>query len=148
MKKDIQSGLNGFFVECFNAILRNEEKSLEQISNGKLSLKEIHLLEAIDRTKNRGENTSTGVAKHLGITLGSLTVAVNVLERKGFVVREREGRDKRLLFLSLTELGEYVNEYHKKYHEKMIDDVLETLDESEQKSLLSALVKLQNYFNS
>lgn len=147
MKKDIKSGLNVFFVECFNAISRQEEKSLEQISNGKLSLKEIHLLEAIDRTKERGENTSTGVAKHLGITLGSLTVAVNVLERKGLVLREREMRDKRLLFLSLTELGKYINDYHKKYHEKMIAEVLEKLDESEQEVLLSALVKLQNYFS-
>ncbi len=145
-RSEIKRKLNTFFVDCFNAILRQEERVLEKISNSKLSLKEIHLLEAIDKMAQKKENTAGGVAKNLKITLGSLTVAVNVLEKKGYLVKLRDEKDKRLIFLKLTDLGRYVNSCHELYHENMINEVLEIIDEKEQEILVASLEKLQNYF--
>lgn len=143
---DIKNDLNEFFVDCFYTILRNEEQSLENISNGKLSLKEIHVIEAITKTKKRNENTHAGVARMLQITPGSLTVAVNVLERKGYVIKRRNEKDKRITYLELSELGEFINQHHEKYHDNMIEAVVRLTDENEQKVLTSALKKIAQYF--
>lgn len=148
MSKKIKEGFNAFFVGCFNTILLQEERALDKISNGKLSMKEIHLIEAINRTQQKNENTSSGVAKYLNITLGSLTVAVNVLEKKGYIIKTRDEKDKRIIYLTLTDLGRYVNSCHEVYHEKMISEVIVDLDKNEQTILLSALLKLKNYFNN
>ncbi len=143
----IRRELNTFFVDCFYAILRSEERSLESISNGKLSLKEIHVIEAVNKAVAINENTISGVAKILCVTVGTLTVAVNVLEKKGYVVKTRDQHDKRITYLTLTELGEYINESHEKFHKQMIDDVMHLTNEREQEILISSLKKLKNYFN-
>lgn len=145
---NIKDELNAFFVECFYSILRQEENSLEKITNGKLSLKEIHVIEAISKAIKNGDNTHNSVARLLKITPGSLTVAINVLERKGYVIKKRNTKDKRITYLELSELGKYINSCHDKYHEEMIDAVTKVINEEEQKVLISSLRKLQAFFNS
>lgn len=144
----IKNELNTFFVDCFYSILRQEENSLEGITNGKLSLKEIHVIEAIKKTMKSGDNTHNGVARMLNITPGSLTVAVNVLERKGYVIKKGNEKDKRVTHLELSNLGEYINSCHDKYHEEMIEAVIKLTNTEEQKILITTLKKLKEFFNS
>ncbi len=143
---NIKEELNTFFVGCFYSILKQEENSLEGITNGKLSLKEIHVIEAIKKTMNKGDNTHNGVAKMLDITPGSLTVAVNVLEKKGYVAKKGNEKDKRVTHLELSSLGEYINSCHDKYHEEMIAAVVKITNIDEQKILISSLKKLHEFF--
>ncbi len=146
MKEKIKRDLNLFFVECFNAILRQEEIAIEKACQGELSVKETHLLEAVALTQKTGKNTSGGVASHLGITLGSLTVAVGVLEKKGYIEKVRGKGDMRVTYLFLTEKGTLANTFHEKFHAKMVEEVISFLDEQEGEVLISSLIKLQNYF--
>lgn len=146
MKEKIKQDLNLFFVGCFNAILKQEEGALEKVCQGELSVKEMHLLEAIDLKQKTCQNTSAGVANHLGITPGSLTVAAGVLEKKGYIDKVRDKGDKRVTYLFLTNKGKRINVFHEKFHAKMIEEVINLLDEKEGEILISSLIKLKNYF--
>lgn len=138
--------LNHFLVVTFNDILRLEERTLEKLTNNRLSISEVHLIEAVFETMKRKENTSTNIAKTIGITLGSLTTAVKTLEKKGYLVRERDLIDKRVFHIIPTPIAKFVNDQHAKFHELMIDDIVKNLTLDEEKVLASALSKVQIYF--
>lgn len=82
-----QEKINEYLVDVFNQMLDIEESSLAQSQFKDLSIKEMHAIEAIGMYH---EHTTTEVANTLNVTVGTLTVAVNVLVKKGYVVRLKE----------------------------------------------------------
>lgn len=84
--------LNQVLVHLFNDALRIEERSLAGCAP-MLSLREVHVIEALCAA---GENnTMSALAARLHVTVGSLTVAVSTLARKGYCRRERDTADRR-----------------------------------------------------
>ena len=79
---------NGFFVHIFNRILALEEQALNKVGANDLSVKELHVLEAVSNLVAAGRNTMTNVADELAIRVSSLTTAVNTLVRKGYLLRD------------------------------------------------------------
>jgi len=73
--------LNYFFVHVFNQILAYEEQALNGMGAGDLSVKELHVLEAVGGLTAAGRNTMTQIADALSIRVSSLTTAVNTLVR-------------------------------------------------------------------
>ena len=138
--------LNHFLVVTFNTILRLEEKTLESLTNNNLSISEVHLLETIFETMKKDENTATNIAHAAGITLGSLTTAVKTLEKKGYLVRERDESDKRIIHIIPTPIAVFVNDQHRKFHEKMVEEIVANLSIKEEEVLIEALSKVQSYF--
>ena len=64
------------------------------------------MIDAVCRAVDQGgDNRSTAIAAALGITAGTLTSAVNLLEKKGYLLRRRDERDKRVVHLLPTERG-------------------------------------------
>ncbi len=139
--------LNHFLVDTFNDILRYEEMALEHLTNNRLSISEIHLLEAVFETLPTQQNTPSVVAHKLGITLGSLTTAVKTLEKKGYLVRQRATDDKRVYHLSPTPIAEFVNQKHLDFHKGMIDEVVADLTLEEEQVLAKSLEKVRLYFD-
>lgn len=146
--ENISNELNEFFVECFNDILREEERTLAQISSGKISVKEVHLIEAIYKAQKQGDITLGNISKILRVSQGTLTVAVTALEKKGYVMRMQNPNDRRSYSLSCTKLGEYINGQHQKFHEKMIADVVKHLNVTQTEILAKSLQKLHIFFKS
>lgn len=140
--------LNHFLVVTFNTILRLEEKTLENLTNNHLSISEVHLLETIFETMKKAENTATNIAHAAGITLGSLTTAVKTLEKKGYVIRERDKKDKRIIHILPTPIATFVNEQHKVFHERMVEEIVSNLSIREEEILINALSKVQSYFGN
>lgn len=138
--------INKFFVDCFNEILHNEESRLCGLANNKLSISEIHVIEAIKNAENEGDSSVGKVAKMLKITMGSLTVSVSALIKKGYVIKDKDNHDKRITTLKITELGEFINEKHKDFHKKMIESVITQLNAEQEEILCNALEKLIIYF--
>lgn len=138
--------LNHFLVVTFNTILRLEEKTLESLTNNNLSISEVHLLETIFETMKKDENTATNIAHAAGITLGSLTTAVKTLEKKGYLVRERDESDKRIIHIIPTPIATFVNDQHREFHEKMVEEIVGNLSIKEEEILIEALSKVQSYF--
>ena len=82
MNDEQRDTLNTFFVDTFNKILSLEEQTLLKSSIENLSVKELHIIEAVSILQRDKKNTMTEIAAQVGITVGALTTAVNVLVKK------------------------------------------------------------------
>ena len=116
--------------------------------NGKLTLKEIHVIEAVFKTMKTGDNNFSNIANMLGITLGTLTTAFAKLNQKGYLLKERHPQDKRIYYIIPTRLAEMINDEHTKWHEKLVNGVVTTLPEDELKSLVEVLKHLETFLKS
>lgn len=147
MDHEQQNELNAFFVQAFNNILTWEEHALSDACDRKLSVKELHVLEAVADLTARAGNTMTHVAERLSIQVSSLTTAVNTLVRKGYLRRESTPEDRRIIRIFLTEAGEKANQLHSKFHDHMIRAATDQLDEEELSVLTRALNSLNRFFS-
>lgn len=140
---DINRTLNELLVGLFHDIMTIEEKALRTGEYKDVTANDMHVIEAIgtDRKKNM-----SSVAKTLGVTMGTLTISVNSLVKKGYVERIRSEEDRRVVLVFLTEKGKGAYRHHQKFHEDMISAVLEDLSEQEREVLEKSLSKLNAYF--
>ena len=138
--------INQFLVEVFDQILRREEEVLTA-RYSKLSLREIHLIDAVCRAADHGgDNRATAIAAAQGVTAGTLTTAVNLLERKGYVERQRDEKDRRAVRILPTPLAREAEAAHREFHRQMLEQVLEGLTPEECDALVNALGKLARFF--
>jgi len=134
--------INELLVDVFNHILSIEAEVLRE-RGVKLSMTEVHVLEAI---KNTSEPTMGNVASKLRITMGTLTTSINVLVRKNFVNRYRDENDRRKVYLELKESAKEVLRIHDEFHEEMVSSLLKDLDLEKDEILLKSLENISNYF--
>lgn len=132
-------------VNLFQEIMDIEGKALIIPEFKDISVNDMHIIEAIGEESPRNMSS---VARTLSVTVGTLTIAVNGLVKKGYVHRERSEEDRRVVLISLTDKGRKANAHHKKFHEGMIQAVLKDLDESQQEVLVKSLLNLREFFNS
>ena len=138
--------LNGFFVHVFNQILACEEQALSGVGTRDLSVKELHVLEAVGDLTAGGRNTMTQIAEALSIRVSSLTAAVNTLVRKGYLERGGEPGDRRVIRVRLTPKGEEANRLHAQFHARMVEGAAAHLKEEELDVLLRSLSQLDHFF--
>ncbi|MFR8961240.1 MAG: MarR family winged helix-turn-helix transcriptional regulator, partial [Enterococcus faecalis] len=128
--------VNDYLVSVFNDILTIEESELKKSQFNDLSITEMHTIEAIGMYKKK---TSSEVAKELSITVGTLTVAINNLVKKGYVERLRSEDDRRVVKLGLTKKGKLLFRVHQHFHREMVKNILKGMEQEEEQALLRAL---------
>lgn len=134
--------LNELLVDLFNYILLIEERNLQE-SKVALSMTEVHILEAIQKSESK---MMSAIAKRLMVTQGTLTVSTSKLVNKGYVVRERDEEDRRIVRLALTDKAQYVLGVHDQFHARMIDKVLDELDIGKDEALVKSLSNVLSFF--
>ena len=137
--------LHDILVKLFQEILDIERKALITSEFKDISVNDMHIIEAIGEKEPKNMSS---VAKIMSVTVGTLTIAVNSLVKKGYVHRERSEEDRRVVLISLTEKGRKANAHHMKFHDGMIQAVLKDLDEEQQKILVKPLMNLRAFFDS
>jgi len=147
MTNDQLLQFNDFFVHVFNKILAWEEQALSTVGDRNLSVKELHVLEAVAELASRASNTMTCIADRLSIRVSSLTTAVNTLVRKGYLRRENDPSDRRIIRIFLTEKGEEADRLHSRFHTQMMQGVAQQLNEAELSVLLLSLSSLDRFFS-
>jgi len=140
---DVKDSINHVLVRLFRRINDLEEKAICKDKFQNITLNEIHVVEAIGPGESKNMSS---VAKALEVTTGTLTISVNSLVKKGLVERVRSDVDKRVVLVSLSELGKEVYDRHTLFHEKMIDAITSELNEEEVVDLSKALIKLNEFF--
>ncbi|NLK77284.1 MAG: MarR family transcriptional regulator [Clostridiales bacterium] len=120
-----------------------EEKAIITEEFKDISNNDMHIIESIG--KEEPKNMST-IAKSLSVTVGTLTIAINNLVKKGYVSRVRSEEDRRVVLISLSEKGDKAYDHHKRFHEEMVEATLEGLNKSETEVLVRALQNLSNFF--
>ena len=131
--------INQYLVTIFNEILVIEEQALQGSQFQDISIKEMHTIEAIGMYK---KNTTTEVANKISVSVGTLTVSVNNLVRKGYVERVRSTTDRRVVKLGLTKKGRLLYRLHDKFHRDMVKETIEEMQKDEMASLYKGLKNL------
>ena len=140
---DTYAALNDVLVNLFRDIMELEEQAIITQEYQDITNNDMHVIEAIG--VGEPKNMST-IAKLLSVTVGTLTIAMNSLVKKGYVIRERGKEDRRVVYISLSEKGLRAYRHHEEFHRQMIEAVLENLTEDETESLVKALAKLERWF--
>ena len=140
---DIYTTINGVLVKLFRDVMHLEEKAVITGEFKDISNNDMHIIEAIG--VNEPKNMSQ-VAKALSVTVGTLTIAMNSLVKKGYVTRVRSEKDRRVVLLSLSEKGKEAYNHHKEFHRKMVESTIERLSGEEKEVLVKALQNLYQYF--
>jgi DNA-binding MarR family transcriptional regulator len=110
---------------------------------------EIHLIKAIK--ENEGIHI-TGLAQRLGVTKGAVSQMLFKLEKKGFIIKEKDATNQSRFLLKLTPKGEVAHENHMRMHQefdKLVNETLEKAKEGEVQFLKRFFVdimgKMENY---
>ena len=140
-----QQQLNGFLVHVFNDILRLEYASLRK-SCKNLSVSELHVLEAVQNCMNDAGAGMADIAAALGVSAGTVTVAVKTLEQKGYLIRMRGAKDRRRVTVCVTETALPVLQAHEAFHTQMVTSAAQHLSAAELDVLTTALQKSHLYF--
>lgn len=143
---DFEARLNELLVDTFRKILKFEEQAVKKSDGESLSISEFHLLEAISK-KNNIPKSIKNIALDLGITLSSVTIAVNKLEKKGLLQKKKSGIDGRSVLVILTQMGIKENDVHNHFHKKLVQAVAAGISEREREVLLCGIVNLNNFFD-
>ena len=97
-KVDSYQTLNDVLVNLFRDIMDIEQKAVATQEFQDITSNDLHVIEAIG--VGSPKNMST-IARELSVTVGTLTIAMNGLVKKGYVTRERGREDRRVVYISL-----------------------------------------------
>jgi len=131
-------------LHIFDNVLITEEKALSKGYFADLSIAELHTLDAIGPYEARAMSET---AIRLGITTGTLTVAVDRLVRKGYVERNRDTKDRRVVRIHLTRRGKLAFRMHGKFHTLLVRRIMEPLD-AERQEILAEMIRNVDQFVS
>ena len=90
--QEIELLLNQALKDMFYSVLRLQERSVSKLANGNLSRTEMHALEIV---QDIPDATLTQISDILGITKATVSVSVNRLVEKGYLIKTRAEDDKR-----------------------------------------------------
>ena len=140
---DSYNTLNEVLVNLFRDILDIEQKAIITEEFQDITSNDMHVIEAIGVKEPKNMSS---IARTLSVTVGTLTIAMNSLVKKGYVFRERGKEDRRVVYISLTERGKAAYEHHAGFHRAMIDSVSKELTPEELEMLVETLTKLNTWF--
>lgn len=106
-----------------------------------LSPAQMHTIEVIGHQQDMRMKE---LAERLGVTTGTLTVAVDKLEKKGLVERKPHRSDRRSWLVALTPKGQAAFAQHDRFHNDFTKDISEGLTNKEIAMFSSLLGKLLN----
>lgn len=89
-------------IECMTALIRSEERK----KCTELGLQAVHfqVLNYLSRC-NKYSNTPAAVASYLGMTRGTVSQSLIILEKKAYISKTPDQNDKRVIHLQLLPLG-------------------------------------------
>ena len=140
---DTYETLNSILVNLFRDVMDLEQRAIITSEYHDITNNDMHVIEAVGLGEPKN---MSAIAKVLSVTMGTLTIAMNSLVKKGYVKRTRGKEDRRVVYISLYEKGKGAYQHHEKFHRHMIDEILKDLTEEETEALMKSLTKLDQWF--
>ena len=125
--------LNELLVTLFRDVMDIEQKVIITPEFKDITNNDMHVIEAIGIGEPKNMSS---IARELSVTVGTLTIAMNSLVKKGYV------------YISLSERGRKAYGHHARFHREMIESLTSDLSEDEMQTLVKALMKLNQWFRS
>jgi len=123
-------------VRCHHALSRIAERSIRDTG---LGLTDFAALEAL---LHKGPLSITAIQSKVPLALGSMTAAVDRLEKKGLILRTPSPEDRRAKILRLSPKGRSLVEAAFARHSADLETVMAVLDQREKRQLHGLLKRL------
>jgi DNA-binding MarR family transcriptional regulator len=91
----------------------------------------------------QGPSRVSDLAQALQLTPAAITQLVADLERRGYVRRDRDERDRRAVVVSLTQAGEEVLAEHRQRRRSEMQRLVEALDPQDRQALVRILHRIR-----
>lgn len=140
---DVYQSFVGTLGRLLNEILLMEQKVVLSGKFKDLTNNDIRVIDSIGTDQPRN---MTSIAKEIGVTVGTLTIAMNSLVKKGYVLRARSTEDRRLVLVSLSAKGVDAYKANVRFRSDMIQAAMQGFDEEQCKVLEQALSNLSEFF--
>jgi DNA-binding MarR family transcriptional regulator len=111
----------------------------EVVRGGSVTLQQTHILEVLGRF---APLRMKELATRTGVTTGTLTVAVDRLEKMGLVTRIPHARDRRSILVEPTSAGRELYREHHRHHLHLAEEMLDLLTPEETDVFTRILEKL------
>ena len=118
------------------AVERVDRASIADVG---LQITEFAILEAL---LHKGPLTITAIGEKVLLTSGSMTAAINRLEKKDLVKRVQDPSDGRYFYVHLTDAGRLAIEGAFEKHKQNLEKVTAALTHAEREQLVNLLKKL------
>ncbi len=143
MAQDKKRSMNELLVSLFNHVMNMEADAVITEQYRDITNNDMHIIEAIgiETPRNMSE-----IAHRLRVTVSTLTINMNGLEKKGYICRQRSEKDKRVVHVTLTDKGKKAFYHHRDFHKKMIKAIVKDLSEQEMEILYRCLENLNDFF--
>lgn len=145
MGRKSNNTLNELLVNLFNKVMDTEARAVITEEFKDITNNDMHIIEAVGIKEPKSMSM---IAKDLAVTVGTLTVNMNSLEKKGYINRERSTEDKRVVLVTLTEQGKKAFFHHRDFHKAMIRAAVKGLDRDEMETLINCMQRLTEFFES
>jgi len=125
-----------------------QKQSRDYGTGEKLYSSEIHAIEAIG---NSPGSSISDLARTQGITRGAVQQLSAKLESRGYIKRIRSGKDRKRIFLELTEKGTLAHQGHHDFHKEMFSSILNHLgrfNKNELEKTIDIFSLIENNFDS
>jgi DNA-binding MarR family transcriptional regulator len=106
------------------------------------TLLSAHQASILDHLDTVEATSLTALARHLGVTPGTMSVAVDRLQKHGYVDRTWDHRDRRRVQLRLTDAGARVRSANSALDPALVEALLARLTAEEQRAAISGLTIL------
>ena len=125
-------------------VLWKAAKAVEQVDRASISETGLHLSDfaIMEVLLHKGPAPIKIIGEKVLLTSGSMTAAVNRLEKKGFVRRNQDPSDGRRFYVHLTEFGRRVIASAYAQHEKNLEMIAGVLTAKERTELVRLLKKM------
>ncbi len=128
--------LSKLIVEFFEKLSSWEESV---VKDSGLTTAQAHAIEIVGHS---GPIKMKDLAEKIGVTTGTLTVAVDRLEKKGLMKRKPHETDRRSYLIQLTPGGDDVFKEHHNFHIKMTEEIVAGLTQKEQQDFAGIIEKV------
>jgi DNA-binding MarR family transcriptional regulator len=129
-----QAALLRWYPRIFFACHRRHVR--DALTRTVLSAHQASILDHLDEVDAM---TLSDLARHMGVTAGTMSVAIERLVRKGYVRRRRSRADQRRAELRLTEAGLRIKAQQSVLEPELVKQLLEQLDPEQRTRALDGL---------
>jgi len=123
------------YFACHTRHVRDEAKDRT------LSRHQASILDHLDEIDPTSMNQ---LARHMGVTAGTMSMSIDRLERQGYVVRVRDTADRRRVHLRLTTAGVRVRGASSVLDRDRVETLVARLSEEERAAAIRGLELLAN----
>lgn len=107
-----------------------------------MSITEVHTIAAIGVDDLC---SMTEIAGKLKITMGTLTVAINNLVKKGYAERHKSQQDRRIVKIGLSKQGKEVYRIHKEFHSQLAQAMTQGFTQEENRVVERAVSNIEAF---